>query len=346
MPKYGKIGNGAVAKFAIFGAGAWGTAMALHLASLGHEVRLVARDCGWAATVEESRENFEYLRGFKFPDNLHIDGDFSRIAWADCAFLACSTSGVVEFCSKIASAAGGPSAPPPLITLCKGFVPETRKLPLQTVREILPNFSCGTLSGPTYARDVAMGHPTAAVLAADVDQNRLKWLQAVINGPKFRIYRTSDVIGVELGGSIKNPYAIGMGIAEHFVGSGNGKAALFTRMMAELVRIGVALGGKAKTFYGLSGLGDLVATGSGDWSRNRTFGLRIGSGENPAEIIAAEKTTVEGYRAADGFHSICAEVGTRCPIMDGIWGILYGNMPAAEIGNSLMSRELREECDS
>ncbi|MDR2668240.1 MAG: NAD(P)-dependent glycerol-3-phosphate dehydrogenase [Puniceicoccales bacterium] len=345
MPDNGRCYNGAVAKFVIFGAGAWGTAMALHLASLGHAVNLVARDSRWAVAVEEARENFAYLPGLKFPDNLHVDGDFSNVNSADCAFLACPTAGVVEFCNKIGAAASNSAKLPPLITLCKGFVPETHQLPLQTVKKILPTFSCGTLSGPTYARDVALGHPTAAVLAASVDKTELKRLQAMINGPKFRIYRTDDVLGVELGGSLKNPYAIGIGIAERFVGSENGRAALFTRTMAELVRIGVALGGKAKTFYGLSGLGDLVATGNGDWSRNRTFGLRIGAGENPREIIAAEKTTVEGYRATDGFHSICADIGVRCPILNGIWRILYGDAPAAEIGNSLMCGELREECD-
>jgi glycerol-3-phosphate dehydrogenase (NAD(P)+) len=318
--------------------------MAMHLASLGHTVNLIARDSRWAAAAEEVGENFSYMPGLKFPDNLHVDGDFSNINSVDCAFLACSTAGVVEFCRKIAAAADSEKKPP-LITLCKGFVPETRQLPLQTVAKILPTFSCGTLSGPTYARDVALGLPTAAVLAAAVDKMKLKQLQAMVNGPKFRVYRTDDVLGVELGGSLKNPYAIGIGIAERFVGSENGRAALFTRTMAELVRIGVALGGKAKTFYGLSGLGDLVATGSGDWSRNRTFGLRIGRGERAAAIIAAEKTTVEGYRATDGFHSICAEKGIRCPILDGIWGILYGDVPPAEIGNALMVGELREECD-
>jgi glycerol-3-phosphate dehydrogenase (NAD(P)+) len=329
------------AKFAIFGAGAWGSAMALHLAAQGHAVRLVARDRDWANATEEIRENRDYLPGFPFPPNLHIDGDFGAIRWADGAFLACSTAGVLEYCRRIGAEA--PANPPPLITLCKGFVPETGQLPLAVVEEILPNFPRGTLSGPTHAGDIALGHPAAAVLAVHLEAERLKCLQEWINGPKFRVYRTSDLLGVELGGSLKNPYAIGLGIAERFAGSGNGRAALFTRMMAEMVRIGVALGGRAETFYGLSGLGDLMATGSCDWSRNRTFGLRIGAGENPTAIIAQEKTTVEGYRATKGFHRICAERGISCPVLDGIHGILYEGVPPEMIGDSLMSRALREE---
>jgi glycerol-3-phosphate dehydrogenase (NAD(P)+) len=335
--------SAATAKFALFGAGAWGTAVALHLAACGHEVRLVARDPDWAAEAEAARENGDYLPGFRFPDRLHIGADFSAIRWADGAFLACSTAGAVEYCRRIAAAAA--AEPPPLITLCKGFVPETWQLPIAVLEEILPNFPCGTLSGPTHARDVALGHPTAAVLAVRGAPDLLKRLQLWISSPNFRIYRTADLRGVELGGSLKNPYAIGMGIAERFAGSGNGQAALFTRMVAELVRIGVALGGRAETFYGLSGLGDLVATGTGSWSRNRTFGQRIAAGEDAKAIIGAERTTVEGYRSAKGFHDICREKGISCPVLDGIYGILYENVPAGAIRNALMARELREESD-
>jgi glycerol-3-phosphate dehydrogenase (NAD(P)+) len=234
--------------------------------------------------MEKLRENCSYLPGFPFPPNLHIDGDFSAIRWADGAFLACATAGVLEYCRRVGAEA--PADPPPLITLCKGFVPETWQLPLAVVDAVLPAFPRGTLSGPTHAEDVALGHPSAAVLAAQLEPERLMRLQEWINGPRFRVYRTADLMGVELGGSLKNPYAIGLGIAERFAGSGNGRAALFTRMVAELVRIGTALGGKAETFYGLSGLGDLMATGSCDWRINRTLGLRFGAGEDPAAIIA------------------------------------------------------------
>jgi glycerol-3-phosphate dehydrogenase (NAD(P)+) len=291
--------------------------------------------------MEKLRENRSYLPGFPFPPNLHIGGDFDAIRWADGAFLGCSTAGVLEYCRRIGTEA--PAAPPPLITLCKGFVPETWQLPLAVVKEVLPSFPCGTLSGPTHAEDVALGHPAAAVLAGRLESERLVCLQEWISGPRFRVYRTTDLAGVELGGSLKNPYAIGLGIAERFAGSGNGRAALFTRMVAEMVRIGTALGGRVETFYGLSGLGDLMATGSCDWSRNRTFGLRIGAGENPAAIIAGEKTTVEGYRATKGFYDICHERNISCPVLDGVYGILYEAVPAAEIGNTLMSRALREE---
>ncbi|MDR1436402.1 MAG: NAD(P)H-dependent glycerol-3-phosphate dehydrogenase [Puniceicoccales bacterium] len=335
--------NGPVAKFAIFGAGAWGTAMALHLASLGHEVRLVARNGPWADAARVAGENFDYLPGFAFPGNLSIGADFSAINWADCSFLACSTAGVVEYCGRI-GAAHSSKFHSPIITLCKGFVPETRQLPLATVQKILPAFPLGVLSGPTNAADVARGHPAAAVLAVGGGDGELVRLQRYISGPRFRAYRTKDICGVELGGSLKNPYAIGIGIAERFAGGGNGIAALLTRTLAEMVRIGVALGGKAETFYGLSGFGDLVATANGSWSRNRTFGLRIGAGESPRRIIDSEKTTVEGYGATDGFRSLCLGRGIECPILDGIWRILYDSLSPVEILNALMARELCEEC--
>ncbi|MDR2576954.1 MAG: NAD(P)H-dependent glycerol-3-phosphate dehydrogenase [Puniceicoccales bacterium] len=330
-------------KFVIFGAGAWGTALALHLGTLGYEVLLVLRREEQALEMARTRENSAHFPGFQLPANIHVSANLT-LKDAAAVFLGCATAGVIEFCKRINTAATQDNSYPPIISLCKGLVPETRQLPSDAIAQLLPRHHVGALSGPTYARDVAQGKQTAAVLAFAKNFEKLCEMQALISSHLFRVYRTNDLRGVELGGALKNPYAIGMGIAEQFAGSDNGRAALLTRMLAELTRIGTALGGCEKTFYGLSGLGDLVATGSGEWSRNRSFGLRIGRGEK-AEVIAREGITIEGYGAAKGFREICHAKNIRAPILEGLCGILYESRPPEDICNMLMCGDLREEID-
>jgi glycerol-3-phosphate dehydrogenase (NAD(P)+) len=328
--------------FVVFGAGSWGTALALHLASIGHSVILVPRTEKQAVKMSLLRENVDHFEGFILPDNICVTPDLD-IDHACAIFLGCSTAGVTEFCCRIADAIGRAESCPPIISLCKGLVPETQQLPSDAIATLLPAGCCiGALSGPTYARDVALGKPTAAVLAFAEDSAIAHNLQELISSPNFRAYRTTDLRGVELGGALKNPYAIGMGIAEHFADSDNGLAALLTRMLTELARIGVALGGRHETFYGLSGLGDLVATGFGEWSRNRKFGVRIGLGENADDLILGG-TTVEGYGAAKGFQKICMKNDISAPILDGICSIIFEQRQPEDILHALMCRNPRNE---
>jgi glycerol-3-phosphate dehydrogenase (NAD(P)+) len=295
--------------------------------------------------MDAARENSIHFPGFSFPKNLRTDSSFAALLSSDAVFLACATAGVLEFCRRIREATLGFSRLPPLITLCKGLVPESLQFPTVAIQSLLPQFEIGVLSGPTHAGDVALGKPTAAVIATAMDRERACRLQAWISSPSFRVYRTADVTGVELGGALKNPYAIGLGIAEKFAGSDNGWAALLTRMVAELARIGVSLGGQRETFYGLSGLGDLIATGNGRWSRNRTFGERIARGEKPEAILSDGKLTVEGYGATKGFHELCRRKKIPAPVLGGIYGILYEDRPPEDIRSALMGRSLREEMD-
>jgi glycerol-3-phosphate dehydrogenase (NAD(P)+) len=316
------------AKCVILGAGAWGTAMAIHLAIRGQAVTLVARDDAHAQRMRAENGNTEYIPGIHFPENLRISSDFAATRGSDFIFFACPSAGIVEFCQRVRVVFSpvSPSPRPFLITLCKGLVPGSLRLPLSVVREILPAFPCGVLSGPTHALDVAQELPTAAVLAAKgVPPEMVQWAQGAINGPNFRVYMSADTTGVELGGCLKNPYAIGIGLAAGINYGDNGRAALLTRMMAELVRIGVALGGTKETFYGLSGLGDLFATANGRWSRNRMFGERVGRGESPEGIIKSQKSVVEGYGSAKHFHEICRAKNLHTPILDEIYSILYEN---------------------
>jgi glycerol-3-phosphate dehydrogenase (NAD(P)+) len=311
------------------------------MARRGFAVFLVPRDDAHAERMGRERSNGEYLPDIGFPENLRVEPSFSILSAVDFAFLACPSAGVREFCQRIAAVSLAGRTPPPLITLCKGLIPETLRLPLLEVEELLPGWATAVLSGPTHALDVARGLPTSAVLASRSDH--LLELQSWIHSPQFRLYRTDDVRGVELAGCLKNPYAIGMGIASAQNPGDNGRAALFTRMLWEMARIGEALGGRRETFFGLSGLGDFLATAEGRWSRNRSFGERIGRGESAEKILAAEKITVEGYRAAAGFHGICHGRSISCPILDEICAILHGGRSPQDSFSALVHREMRGE---
>jgi glycerol-3-phosphate dehydrogenase (NAD(P)+) len=331
-------------KCVILGAGAWGTAVALHLAAIGHGVVLVPRDDIHGAQMRKAGGNPEFLPGISFPQNLRVEESFEEIRGADLVFLACASVGVGEFCQRVAAVEfGAGERRPILVTLCKGIIPGSNRLPLAEVEARLPDFECGLLSGPTNAQDVALGKPTAAVFASKITGERLRRVQEWMNSRNFRIYSSDDGVGVGLGGCLKNPYAIGMGFA-HAIGCGdNGRAALLTRMMVELARIGTSLGGKRETFYGLSGLGDLLATAEGKWSRNRSFGERIGNGEDPETVMASSSTTVEGYHSTQIFHGWCHGKSIPCPILDGIHAILYEKKPLESIIHSLLERDLGEE---
>jgi glycerol-3-phosphate dehydrogenase (NAD(P)+) len=332
------------AKCVILGAGAWGTAVAIHLAHVGHSVILVPRDDAHAERMREQNGNGEFIPSIHFPQNLQISADFSICRDSDFTFFACPSAGIVEFCQRVRAVFSDSSTEKPiLISLCKGFVPDSLRLPLSVVQEILPQFFCGVFSGPTNALDVAQLQPTAAVFASTAPTEIVQWAQRVINSSNFRVYTSEDTTGVELGGCLKNPYAIGMGLAAGVKCGDNGRAALLTRMMAELARIGVALGGNLETFYGLSGLGDLIATASGHWSRNRIFGERVGRGESPAAIIQSQRSVVEGYRSAKCFYEICKEKNLNVPILNEIYAVLYEGKNMDHILENLMSRGLKGE---
>jgi len=199
------------------------------------------------------------------------------------------------------------------------------------------------LSGPTNAAEVARGKPAAMVLAAMNADGVLAEVQAALSGPTLRVYRSDDVAGVEFGGALKNIYAVAAGCCDGLKLGDNAKAALLTRALAEMVRVGVALGAKAETFYGLGGFGDLVATCNGAWSRNRTFGQQLGEGKSAAELIAGSKSVVEGYRTTQSFAGLCQERGIDAPILSEINRILYEGKSPAKALTALMTRELKRE---
>jgi glycerol-3-phosphate dehydrogenase (NAD(P)+) len=256
--------------------------------------------------------------------------------------LACPAQALRETCLRLHRA--GPSATF-VISLAKGLELGTHLRPSEVLAAVLPGSPVGSLTGPTNALGVARGDPSAMVLATNDADGAAQTLQAAISGRTLRIYTSDDLPGVEFGGCLKNIYAIAAGVCDGLELGDNTKAALLTRALAEMVRVGTALGARAETFYGLSGFGDLVATCYGGWSRNREFGQHIGEGRNLADLIANRKTVVEGYKTTEAFAGLCAARKIDAPILREMHAILAGEKkPAAAIA-ALMGRELKSETE-
>ncbi len=330
--------------FCVVGAGAWGTAFALHLARTGHGVTLLARRSEHATVLRESRENADYLPGLRFPDALIVTHDpKTALASAEVVLLACPSQALRETCGRLREALPQAGTIRLIVSLTKGLELGTHLRPSQVIAGIFPGILISALTGPTNAAEVAKGLPAAMVLAAERASEQLAEVQTAMSSPTLRIYTSDDLPGVEYGGCLKNIYAIAAGCCDGLGLGDNSKAALVTRALAEMVRVGSALGARPETFYGLSGFGDLVATCHGGWSRNREFGQRIGEGRDVAELIARRKTVVEGYQTTESFAGLCREKAIDAPILREMYAILFaGKKPAAALA-SLMTRELKRE---
>lgn len=337
----------------VVGAGAWGTAFALHLSRLGHTVTLAPRRFEQALTLASTRENADYLPGHRLPQSVQLGHELTPVLMeAELVLLACPSQALRETCLRIAAGLGLATQLRLVVSLAKGLELGTHLRPTEVMAATLPTLAVGTLTGPTNAAEVAAGKPCAMVLAATapaspvgaaLDAAFLAEVQAALSGPSLRVYLSDDVAGVEFGGCLKNVYAIAAGCCDGLRLGDNAKAALLTRALAEMVRVGVALGARPETFYGLGGFGDLVATCTGDWSRNRTFGQHLGEGRTAADLIAASKSVVEGYRTARAFLELVGERGIEAPILTEIHAILYAGKPPAEALAALMGRELKRE---
>ncbi|MCX6937092.1 MAG: NAD(P)-dependent glycerol-3-phosphate dehydrogenase [Verrucomicrobia bacterium] len=329
----------------VVGAGAWGTAFTLHLSRLGHTVTLVPRRFEQALALASTRENPEYLPGFALPQSVQIGHELAPVLMeAELVLLACPSQALRETAARVQAGLGGATGLKLVVSLAKGLELGTHLRPSEVLAATLPGLAVGCLTGPTNAAEVAAGKPSAMVLAAQgAEEGFLAEVQAALSGPTLRVYRSADVAGVEFGGCLKNVYAIAAGCCDGLRLGDNAKAALLTRALAEMVRVGGALGAKAETFYGLGGFGDLVATCTGAWSRNRTFGQRLGEGRKAVELLAASKSVVEGYRTTESFYELCAERGIDAPILTETHRILYAGKPPAEALAALMGRELKRE---
>lgn len=333
--------------FVVVGAGAWGTAFALHLARVGHRVALVPRRTEQASELSLRRENTEYLPGIALPAAITITASLAEVLpEADVVMLACPAQALRPTCERVRHALSPSPRARLVMSLAKGLEIGTHLRPSEIIAEALPGMWVGSLSGPTNALGVARGDPSAMVLAASSGGGPVQEVQTAVSSPTLRIYTSDDLAGVEFGSCLKNIYAIAAGCCDGLKLGDNTKAALLTRALAEMVRVGVALGAKAETFYGLSGFGDLVATCYGGWSRNREFGQHIGEGREVAALLAHRKTVVEGYKTTESFAGLCAERKIDAPILREMHAILCeGKKPAAAI-TALMARGLKREAAS
>lgn len=334
----------------VVGAGAWGTAFALHLSRLGHTVTLVPRRFEQALALASTRENADYLPGFALPQSVQIGHELTPVLMeAELVLLACPSQALRETAARVRASLGLATQLRLVVSLAKGLELGTHLRPTEVMAAALPGLAVGSLTGPTNAAEVAAGKPAAMVLAATapaggaLDGDFVAAVQAALSGPTLRVYRSDDVAGVEFGGCLKNVYAIAAGCCDGLRLGDNAKAALLTRALAEMVRVGGALGAKPETFYGLGGFGDLVATCTGGWSRNRTFGQHLGEGKKADELIAASKSVVEGYRTTQSFLELVRERGIEAPILAETHAILYSGKPPAEALAALMGRELKRE---
>ncbi|MEM9158300.1 MAG: NAD(P)H-dependent glycerol-3-phosphate dehydrogenase [Verrucomicrobiota bacterium] len=329
---------------AVCGTGAWGTAMAIYLAKAGCDTRLIARRAELATQLNEYRENKDYLAGYLLPENLvATDSIVEGLAGAEIVFMGAPSYALRGWMERI-EAEVDDGVKRLYISLAKGLDQETGQTPCEIMKEARPHDFVACLSGPTFAAEVAEGKPTAMTLAAEECGDLAERIQCAASGPGMRIYLSDDLKGVELGGCLKNVYAIASGCCQGLELGDNALAALLTRSLTEMVRVGQSLGAKVETFYGLSGFGDMVATCHGDWSRNRTFGEEIAkSDRTAAEIVASQKTAVEGYRTAKAFFNECAAKGIDAPILRQVYRILYEGKRPIEALTTLMSRDLKKE---
>jgi len=330
-------------KITVLGAGAWGTAVALAL-SARNDVMIWGRDRDAMQAMDAARENTHYLPGFTLPPALRVTGDFdaalAHVAGADAPLLiaACPVAGLRPLLLQLKN-----YPIPNIVWLCKGFENGTGLLPHQVMAEVLGDSVPGAaLSGPSFAQEVARGLPCALTVASSSDALRER-VVASVHGGHLRVYSCDDLIGVEVGGAVKNVLAIATGVADGLGLGLNARAALITRGLAEITRLGAALGASTSTFMGLTGMGDLILTCTGDLSRNRRVGLGLAQGKALDTIVAELGHVAEGVPCAKAVRELAHKLGVDMPITNAVAGVLFdGDTPQAMLAQ-LLARDPRDE---
>jgi glycerol-3-phosphate dehydrogenase (NAD(P)+) len=331
-------------KVAVFGAGAWGTALAGHLAAR-HDTVLWAREPALIAEVAAAQENARYLAGVALPAALRYEADLGEAlshGQADDALCVVATP-VAGLRGLFQAMRDAGKVPAHVVWLCKGFEADTQLLPHQVVAaQLAGHASNGVLSGPSFAREVGQGLPVALTVASASAACRERTVAAFHHGA-MRIYTGDDVVGVEVGGAVKNVLAIATGIADGLGLGLNARAALITRGLAEMSRLGVTLGGRAETFTGLTGLGDLILTATGDLSRNRTVGLQLAAGRTLADILGGLGHVAEGVRCAQAVLGIAQAHSIDMPITEAVCAVLFDGVAARDAVSALLRRDAKAE---
>jgi glycerol-3-phosphate dehydrogenase (NAD(P)+) len=320
----------------IVGAGAWGTALAINAALAGRRVCLWARDGAHAQAMQQQGENTRYLPGIALPAQLLITADWAQaMAHAKLVIVATPMAALADMLAAI-------PADHPVMCLCKGFEKNTGRLGHEIAASIRPQGVSGVLSGPSFAQEVALGRPTALV-AASASPELAQLTVQTFHSDNLRVYTSTDPIGVEVGGAVKNVLAIATGITDGLQLGLNARAALITRGLAEMTRLGVALGARLDTFMGLSGLGDLVLTATGDLSRNRNVGLQLARGLALSDILQALGHVSEGVYSAQAVLQRARQLQVDMPITQAVVELLEGRLDARAAVQQLMQREARAE---
>lgn len=329
-------------QIAIIGAGSWGTALALLAARCGHSVRLWAHDPNVAATIRSTRENSIYLPGIRIGPEIMPTADLADALDGVRAVLMASPShhyrGVMEQVREVTS------DPLRIISSTKGIENDSLRRMSEISAEVLGSRleSFGVISGPSFALEVAREHPTAAVFASD-DQAWAEEVQRELSCESFRLYRVEDVVGVEIAGAMKNVIAIAAGVIDGVGFGSNTMAALVTRGLSEIRRLGVAMGGRAETFAGLAGMGDLILTCTGSLSRNRTLGVQLGRGAKLDEILSSTRSVAEGVRTCRSAYDLATRHGIEMPITEEMHRVLFERAAPMSAIQRLMSRTLKLE---
>lgn len=325
-------------RIAVLGAGAWGTALAIGFTGR-HAVSLWTWQAEHAEAMCQSRENGQFLPGVAFPDALVIDADLDAcIAAADLALIATPMAGLRTTAVRLA----GTRPDLPFLWVCKGLEAGTGLLPHQAVAQVHPGATCGALTGPSFADEVARGLP-AAITVASADDAFADRMAHELHGPRLRLYANDDIVGAEVGGAVKNVMAIATGICDGLGLGLNARAALMTRGLAEITRFGVALGARPETFMGLAGMGDLILTCTGDLSRNRRVGLALAAGQRLTDIQRDLGHVAEGVPTTREVAQRAAALGIDMPITATVRDVLDENIPASAAVERLMNREPRHE---
>lgn len=329
----------------VFGGGGWGTALAVHLSGRGQKVALWVREPDVAEEMSRDRVNGRFLPGVHLPDGIRVINDLAEAAGlgSRMVVIAVPTHGIRGVLEKIGRKRRDDLV---AVSVAKGFEVETLKRPSEVVSEVLgldPGSVC-VLSGPSHAEEVGRTVPTAIVAASTNPKTAIR-VQEAFFSPRFRVYTHTDTLGVELGGALKNVIAVACGIGDGLGFGDNTRAVLMTRGLAEMTRLGMAMGAKRETFQGLAGLGDLIVTCGSELSRNRALGKRIGRGEKLSDILAGMTQVAEGVRASQAAVKLATSRKVSMPISQQVYAVLFEGRPVLEALDGLLSRGMRPEED-
>jgi glycerol-3-phosphate dehydrogenase (NAD(P)+) len=325
---------------AILGAGSWGTALAWLWGKDGRLISLWGRDADRAARMRETRENSDYLPGLKLPGSVRITSELNDCAGADLIVFATPSTALRTVAARLREIIGDASAL--LLSCVKGIEHGTGMRMSQILSELFPQQKIAVLSGPNLAAEVVEDFPTATVIGC-IDVECASSLQAFLGSPRFRVYTSNEVASIELGGALKNVFAVAAGISDGLGLGDNSKAALVTRSLAELVRLGIAMGGTAEAFYGLSGAGDLIVTCYSERSRNHTVGKRLGRGESLTHITRSMKMIAEGIPTVRSAFERARQLKIETPIIDQVYSVLYEQKKPTVALEEILSREQKAE---